>query len=326
MYSQNDWRDWKGAELYHHGIRGQKWGVRRYQNSDGSLTDEGRKRYGMRDVRLSFNGRRDITTAVNKLRSSNIIQDASKELNDSYMLMRQTEKRLNKAESQFFNNKEELNKYAKIVGDEAYAYRRKKYPQAKEMAEQAREYYSKIKGIDAATAIWDRYAQDHKELDDLAWNASNARDAFEKKSREVSDAILKDYGDIKVSYADKYSRIGRTNISASGALSLALRSASKDRVEAEINRKIFDAEDKVRKAENAYRDYSDQQREKLIPKYEKEYEKQFGKKYDKNDYDAWEWVDGSIRDNMPIDKTMSKILDDMREAEKEYLKIKNEYD
>ena len=32
-------------ELYHHGILGQKWGVRRYQNPDGSLTAEGEKRY-----------------------------------------------------------------------------------------------------------------------------------------------------------------------------------------------------------------------------------------------------------------------------------------
>ena len=32
-------------ELYHHGIKGQKWGVRRFQNKDGSLTAAGRKRY-----------------------------------------------------------------------------------------------------------------------------------------------------------------------------------------------------------------------------------------------------------------------------------------
>lgn len=31
--------------LYHHGVKGQRWGVRRYQNKDGSLTAEGRQRY-----------------------------------------------------------------------------------------------------------------------------------------------------------------------------------------------------------------------------------------------------------------------------------------
>lgn len=31
--------------LAHHGIKGQRWGIRRYQKEDGTLTEEGRKRY-----------------------------------------------------------------------------------------------------------------------------------------------------------------------------------------------------------------------------------------------------------------------------------------
>ena len=36
----------ESPSLSHHGILGMKWGIRRYQNSDGSLTAAGKKRYG----------------------------------------------------------------------------------------------------------------------------------------------------------------------------------------------------------------------------------------------------------------------------------------
>ena len=41
----NDYRNY----LMHHGILGQKWGVRRYQNADGSLTSKGQKRYSRQE-------------------------------------------------------------------------------------------------------------------------------------------------------------------------------------------------------------------------------------------------------------------------------------
>lgn len=41
----NMWTYNYSNELYHHGVKGQKWGVRRYQNVDGTLTAKGKKRY-----------------------------------------------------------------------------------------------------------------------------------------------------------------------------------------------------------------------------------------------------------------------------------------
>lgn len=47
-----DLEDPVASIIAHHGIQGQKWGVRRFQNPDGSLTDEGRRRLGYDDNRV----------------------------------------------------------------------------------------------------------------------------------------------------------------------------------------------------------------------------------------------------------------------------------
>ena len=41
--------------ISHHGILGQKWGIRRFQNPDGTYTDQGRKRYSAMDYRRQLN-------------------------------------------------------------------------------------------------------------------------------------------------------------------------------------------------------------------------------------------------------------------------------
>lgn len=45
MINQNDWWQHRNSTLCHWGIKGMKWGVRRYQNKDGTLTAAGKKHY-----------------------------------------------------------------------------------------------------------------------------------------------------------------------------------------------------------------------------------------------------------------------------------------
>ena len=79
--------------LAHHGILGMKWGVRRYQNEDGTLTSAGKKRYGDAENEVSnyLNAKENYKKAVTKygFASNNIstkmrayykLQSASKQL------------------------------------------------------------------------------------------------------------------------------------------------------------------------------------------------------------------------------------------------------
>lgn len=53
-------------EIYHYGVKGQKWGVRRYQNEDGSLTDAGKKKYAAdEEKRIKESRKQDLKNRRN---------------------------------------------------------------------------------------------------------------------------------------------------------------------------------------------------------------------------------------------------------------------
>lgn len=66
------------SELYHSGVKGMKWGIRRYQNADGTLMEEGRARYGANSYQemspsQQANFNKDMTERSDKLKRNTAI-------------------------------------------------------------------------------------------------------------------------------------------------------------------------------------------------------------------------------------------------------------
>ena len=83
--------------LYHHGIEGQRWGIRRYQNKDGSLTKAGEKRYGTTENLERIHGdrprdksKKEIKKEYKRAYSRKAIIKALEDLNNEVISNRNT--------------------------------------------------------------------------------------------------------------------------------------------------------------------------------------------------------------------------------------------
>ena len=97
----------KGTYLKHYGVKGMKWGVRRYETKDGHLTEAGKARYKVDDTTKAHSAN---TRQLNRARkkANEKFSKATKEYTDQYNeLNRQHEERMAKG------NKAAYDKYMK---------------------------------------------------------------------------------------------------------------------------------------------------------------------------------------------------------------------
>lgn len=109
------------AFLAHHGILGQRWGVRRYQNYDGSLTAAGRKRRGLSDKSI----RDAVKDYVGKKRADAQKKKVQQKKNIEKAKERQREKRAEDAAKRQLDAEEALKTRLRKHPGDIYKYRNK---------------------------------------------------------------------------------------------------------------------------------------------------------------------------------------------------------
>ena len=161
-------------ELYHFGIKGMKWGVRRYQNEDGSLTPAGKKHYGnMSDDKLQ----KSLYKQVKKARANQ--SDWSNQWN--------------------VNNT--IGKHSKAVEDR---YRKdvKKFQSSDEYKKAMRKIAELDKKAGRGEISQDQYDKQYKNIRKSMYSPDlDTSVRYTDNGRKYSEAYLKKYGnDLNVAY------------------------------------------------------------------------------------------------------------------------------
>ena len=211
-------------ELYHHGIKGQKWGARRFQNKDGTLTEAGLARYRSGSEQKKFaklaTDRKLFKTAHNqantdKIRHSPQVQHAANSLKAKAVEVNKLRTDYEKKEEAFYSDKKMYEKYLNKAVDN---FMNSEYNDG---SFDRKEVYNMYRYDD-----WD---QGYGSSIDLYKNSSDGtalRKAEQKwfdsyhqlneQSKTYADSFLGEYGNNKVDYFSsmgEYVRTARDRVS-----------------------------------------------------------------------------------------------------------------
>lgn len=174
--------------LCHFGIKGMKWGVRRFQNEDGSLTQEGKERYYKEYTKTDFFG--------GQTSKNTIIEDTKKNYK-KFNNVQEARKKLIEADSKYSDLLYDINN----VADDGAAYnldpseaeaKDPKYWQQKEM-----EWATNLRDAYVKTLSYPEYAKIENEY-------NKTKSDYDDKIEEMVKDLLGDYSKKVVKPASKW--------------------------------------------------------------------------------------------------------------------------
>ena len=188
-------------ELYHYGIKGQKWGVRRFQNKDGTLTPKGKKRYsGNRgDIEKQYDPKN--SDDMNALRKEILSKSGDFRTNDPISKrLKNTISWIPKGQKNADEEKKKYRTKEDVRSDEAYEKRNKYYDLEKNSKglkklfyHLAAEEYRDIAAMRGDMALEKQYK--NKKAKELADKRRKIQaDFYKKVEKRVASTYLRDLG------------------------------------------------------------------------------------------------------------------------------------
>lgn len=212
----------KKSDVQHHGIKGMHWDERRFQNLDGSLTPEGRIRYGvgmsreeMAEARAAEEARQrdidynrsksiremddyELQNAVNRSRMEQQFESNMMQRSNNFLQSKVMEEKLNQEYDELMYQKSRVKaerfmqrteRLGQFIGNLAYNYGR------------IQDVKGKIEDVRAKKALADKNEwqseQEHAKADKERWNYDKSKGEYERSLAERLASAKKDLSEAK---------------------------------------------------------------------------------------------------------------------------------